>query len=109
MRQESEHLQSQLSAMQTRAEKSEARLQQLLNSSLAQESEVSAAANSNPQRVAPSLPSMAGMLDVSAAEGSNLLQLSQLTAQVVLDCRRMTEVNHASLRDIQVAKNIKIQ
>jgi hypothetical protein len=109
MRQESEHLQSQLSAMQTRAEKSEARLQQLLNSSLAQESEVSAAANSNPHRAAPSLPSMAGMLDVSAAEGSNLLQLSQLTAQVVLDCRRMTEVNHASLRDIQVAKNIKIQ
>jgi len=109
MRQESEHLQSQLSMMRTRAETSEARLQQLLNSPLVQESAVSAAANLTPQRVAPSLSSMAGMFDVSAAEGSNLLQLSQLTAQVVLDCRRMTEVNHASLREIQVEKSVKIQ
>jgi hypothetical protein len=40
----------------------------------------------------------------SAAAGSSLLQLSQLTAQVVLDCRRMAEVNHAQLSHLQVKR-----
>jgi hypothetical protein len=107
MRQESEHLQAQLSMMQTRAEASEARLQQLSasSSSLSPQSALPLATNLTPQRIAPSFPTGAVTVDVSASEGSNLLQLSQLTAQVVLDCRRMTEVNHASLREIQVAKS----
>jgi hypothetical protein len=107
LRQECENLQAQLSMMQTRAEASEARLQQMStsSSSLSPQSTLPPATNLTPQRVAPSFSTGAGTVDFFASEGSNLLQLSQLTAQVVLDCRRMTEVNHASLREIQVAKS----
>jgi hypothetical protein len=112
MHQETETLRGQLMAMQTRAETSERQLQQILASSSTAQS---AAASFSPQRTltvsstvaaAAAANAAAATADAAAAavDGSNLLQLSQLTAQVVLDCRRMTEVNHEHLRHMQVAR-----
>lgn len=104
MQQDADYLRGQLLKMQQRAETSEAQLQQIMASS-SQSALAAAAAPFSPQRALQPLPSAApfGAPDaVSAAESSNLLQLSQLTAQVVLDCRRMTEVNQSQLREVQV-------
>ncbi len=103
MQREAESLRAQLISMQTRAESSEFQLQKLMSSTSPSESALSAAsANFSHQRVSPS-PAEVAAADDAAARGSNLLQLSQLTAQVVLDCRRMTEVNHEQLQRMQVA------
>ena len=103
MQNEAESLREQLISMQTRAETSEFQLQKLRSSTSPSESALSAAAaNFSRQRLSPS-PAEVAAVDDAAAHGSNLLQLSQLTAQVVLDCRRMTEVNNEQLQRMQVA------
>ncbi len=106
MQHECEMLQAQLRSMQTRAETSETRLQQMIASTSNSLSPVSAAAaNSLPQRNSLSSSAVAADVDATATDSSNLLQLSQLTAQVVLDCRRMTEVNHEHMRQMQVSRD----
>jgi hypothetical protein len=103
MQNEAESLRQQLISMQTRAETSEFQLQKMRSSTSPSESALSAAAaNFSRQRLSPS-PAEVAAADDAAAHGSNLLQLSQLTAQVVLDCRRMTEVNNEQLQRMQVA------
>lgn len=106
LQQETDSMRGQLLKMQKRAETSEAQLQQLLAASSHSALTAAAAPFSPQHRNLASSPAAAStfVAEVAAADDSNLLQLSQLTAQVVLDCRRMTEVNNSQLREMQVKR-----
>jgi hypothetical protein len=107
LQQETDSMRGQLLKMQKRAETSEAQLQQLLAASSHSALTAAAAPFSPQHRNLTSSPAAApaSVAEVAAADSSNLLQLSQLAAQVVLDCRRMTEVNNSQLREMQVKRS----